>query len=169
MFKFSTAHSFLLASAIFAAPSAAVAQAEWRTDTRGAAGPIAQVALSDSEGKRRSVFVAFEYARRCDPLFSIIEISGGQLGAPIEQSALKGSKIGIVLNGRFHTWHAATTKYSNGYEAGFGLTNELFDLLLSTVNALIFVTPTGESVPVPTNGIQKALKEAFGVCAKRFG
>jgi len=146
-----------------------IAQVEWRLDARSNTGPTAQVALSANGERRRTAFVAFEYARRCDPLFAFIEATGTQLGTPIEQSVLKGSKIGIVLNGKFHTWHAATTRYSNGYEAAFAVTNDLFELLVGDVRTLVFITPSGEHVPVPTGGIQNALKGALGVCAKRFG
>lgn len=95
-------------------------------------------------------------------------MSGPQLGKPISQSVLTDSKIGIVLNGRFHTWHAVATKYDNGYEAGFGVTNELFSLLLGDVSSLTFVTPSGEHISLPTGGLRKSLQEALDVCAKRF-
>ena len=144
------------------------AQGSWKLDTRGATGPIAQVALPDAGVKRRSSFVAFEYARRCDPMFSFAEITGSRLGTPVGQSVLNGSKIGVVVNGKFHTWHAAKTKYDNGYEAAFGITNELFDLLTGKVDSLVFVTPDGERVQMPVAGFRQAVQSAFDTCAKRF-
>jgi hypothetical protein len=146
----------------------ALAQGSWTVDSRGAAGPIAQVALKDSSTKRRTSFIAFEYARKCDPIFSFVEIAGQRLGNPIGQSVLTGTKIGVVVNGKFHTWHAATTKYDNGYEAGFGVTNELFDSLTGKVSSLSYVTPDGERIAMPTSGFSQAVQSAFDICAKRF-
>jgi len=143
-------------------------QGAWRLDTRGATGPIAQVALADSGAKRRSSFIAFEYARRCDPIFSFAEITGSRLGKPLGQSVISGTKIGVIVNGRFHTWHAAMTRYDNGYEVGFGITNDLFELLTGRVDSLVYVTPAGEQVTMPTSGFPKAVQSAFDACAKRF-
>jgi hypothetical protein len=89
------------------------AQGTWKLDTRGETGPIAQVALADSGAKRRTSFITFEYARKCDPIFSFAEITGSRLGTAVGQSVLNGTKIGIVVNGKFHTWNAAMTKYDN--------------------------------------------------------
>ena len=146
----------------------AQAQAVWKLEARAATGPIAQVALADSGTKRRSAFIAFEYARKCDPIFSFVEITGSRLGTAVRQSVLSGSKIGVLVNGRFHTWNAATTRYENGYEAGFGITSELFDVLTGTVDSLVYVTPDGERVPMPTDGFRQAVELAFDTCAKRF-
>ena len=143
------------------------AQASWRADTRAAAGPIAQVALPDVGSKRRTAFIAFEFARSCDPIFSFLEITGSRLGAPVGQSVLKNSKIGVVLNGKFHTWHAAMTNYENGYEAGFGVTNELLLQFLVNLDSLAYVTPVGEHVPLPTAGFREAVQAAVDVCRKR--
>lgn len=153
---------------MFCLAVSAHAQAAWRLDTRAATGPIAQVALADSGAKRRSSFIAFEYERRCDPIFSFAEITGNRLGKPVGQSVLNGTKIGIVVNGKFHTWHAAMTRYDNGYEVGFGITNELFDLLTGKVESLVYVTPDGERVSMPTAGFRQAIQTAFDTCAKRF-
>lgn len=155
---------FLVAVSAFCAQ----AQGTWKLDTRAETGPIAQIALPDSGAKRRSSFIAFEYARRCDPIFSFVEINGSRLGTAIGQSVLSGSKIGVVLNGKYHTWNAAMTKYDNGYEFGFGVTNELFDLLTGQVDTLVYVTADGERVPMPTGGFRQAVQSAFDTCAKRF-
>lgn len=141
--------------------------AAWRLDTRGGSGPFAQVDLAEAKGKRRAVLVAFEYVRRCDPIFSYIEITGNGLGAPTSQAVLRDSKIGIVLNGKFYTWHAARTIYVNGFEAGFGVPNELFLHLLTNVDSLAYVTPLGETIPLPTTNLQQSLKAAINFCRKR--
>lgn len=152
----------LVASDTCADPSGA-----WRLDTTGAAGPVAQVALPDVKGKRRTAFVAVEYARTCDPIFSFIEITGRTLGAPVSQSVLKDSKIGIVLNGEFYTWHAARTNYANGYEAGFGIPNDLALQLLTNVDSLEFVTPSGEKIRLPSENFSKVFQSAIEFCRKR--
>jgi len=157
-----------LAFVVLAGANANVqARASWRTDTRSAAGPIAQVALPDAGNKRRTAFIAFEFARSCDPIFSFAEITGSRLGTPVSQSILKDSKIGVLLNGKFHTWHAAITKYDNGYEAGFGITNELLLQFLVNLDSLAYVTPVGERVPLPTAGFRQAVQAAVDVCRKR--
>lgn len=160
-----TAYTF---SAIALAYTTSVhAQASWRVDKRGATGPVAQVALPDAGNKRRTAFIAFEFARSCDPIFSFAEITGARLGTPISQSILKDSKIGVLLNGAFYTWHAAITKYDNGYEAGFGVTNELFLQLLVNLDSFAYVTPMGERVPLPTAGFREAVQAAMDVCRRR--
>jgi hypothetical protein len=139
----------------------------WRLDTRGASGPIVQSDLPDAKGKRRTVFVAVEYARQCDPTFSYTEITGNGLGAPTSQTLLKNTKIGVVLNGKFYTWHAARTSYVNGYEAGFGVPNELLLKLLTDVDTLAYVTPPGETIELPTVNFQQALQAAINVCRRQ--
>lgn len=156
-----------LTAVVGGVPCIAVAQTAWHVDARSQAGPLAQAELPSIGGKHRAAIVAFEYARRCDPLFSIVEVNGSQLGKPLSQSVLSGSRIGILLNGKFHTWHAAMTKYSNGYEAGFGVTNELFALLSGHVTTLTYVSPFGENFPLPTTGLRQSLRDALEICAKK--
>lgn len=143
------------------------AQTSWRVDTKGGSGPIAQVALPDAGSKRRTAFIVFEYARRCDPIFSFAEITGTRLGVPKSQAVLRDSKIGVVLNGKFHTWHAAVVAYDNGYEAGFGVTNELLLQLLVNLDSLEYVTPAGERIRLPTVGFQQSVQSAIDFCRKR--
>lgn len=143
------------------------AQTSWQTNTRSVAGPTAQVALPPSGGKQRAAFIAFEFARNCDPIFSFVEVVGSRFGEPIEQLVLRNSSIGIVLNGTFHTWHAAMTRYRNGYEAGFGITNELLFQLLINLDTLAYVTPAGETVPLPTSGFKQSVQSAIDACRMR--
>ena len=155
-------------SVIAIAALCASAQGSWKLDSRGAAGPIAQIALADSGVKHRTSFIAFEYSRKCDPVFSFVEITGSRLGNPVDQTVLNGTKIGVLVNGKFWAWSAAMTKYDNGYEAGFGVTSELFDVLTGRVDSLVYVTPNGEQVSMPTVGLRQAVQSAFDTCAKRF-
>lgn len=140
----------------------------WSIDTRGASGPIVQLTLPSVAGKSRTSFVALEYARRCDPLFSFIEVAGTKLGSPVSQAVLSGSKIGLILNGNFYTWHAAKTTYSNGYEAALGITNELALQLLVNVQSLYFVTPDGERIQLQSAGLSKALQTGIEYCRSRI-
>lgn len=144
------------------------AQGPWRFDSRGGSGPVAQVVLPDAGIKRRTAFIVFEYARQCDPIFSFSEFTGNRLGTAISQSLLEGSRIGVLLNGNFHTWHAAITRYDNGYEAGFGVTNDLFLQFLVNLDSLEYVTPSGERVRLPTAGFRKAVQAAIDYCLKRI-
>jgi hypothetical protein len=143
------------------------AQASWRIETGSETGSLAQVDLPGSGSKRRTSLLVFEYARRCDPLFSFVEINGLHFGSAVGQSVLKDSQIGIVINGEFHTWHAAITNYDNGYEAAVGITNELFAQLLLNIKSLEYVTPMGERVPLPTDGFREAVTAAANACSMR--
>lgn len=139
----------------------------WRLVTKSASGPLVQIDLPDAKGKRRTVFVAVEYARACDPIFSYTEIAGKVLGAPTSQSVLHDSKIGVLLNGTFYTWGAAQTKYVNGHESAFGIQDELLLKLLSHVESLAYVTPLGEPIPLPTSNFSQALQSAIDLCRTR--
>ena len=59
------------------------------------------------------------------------------------------------------------TKYDNGYEAGFGVTNDLLLQFLANLDSLAFVTPLGERVPLPTAGLRQAVQAAIDVCRKQ--
>lgn len=142
-------------------------QSYWKVNSSSNIGPVSQVALSDLNGKKRTVFLAFEYLRKCDPIFSYAEISGSTFGSPMSQTGLKDSKIGIILNGGYHTWHAAKTNYSNGYEAGFGVQNGLLLQLLTNVKTLTYVTPDGENIALPIGNFQQSIQEAIAICRKR--
>lgn len=109
----------------------------------------------------------FEYARRCDPIFSFAEIAGGRLGRALSQSVLRDSSIGIILNGEFYTWHAAITHYENGYEAGFGVTNDLLLQLLVNLDSLEYVTPSGDRFRLPKTGFRESVLSAIDYCRKR--
>lgn len=148
-------------------PSANAQSGSWRVNAGADAGPLAQVDLPWVEGRRRVALIAFEYARRCDPIFSFGEFSGRKPGSPITQSRLGGSKIGVIVNGDFYTWHAGQTIYDNGYEAGFGVPNDLVEQLLGRVNTLVYVTPSGERVPLPTANFIEAFREAVEVCRRK--
>lgn len=140
----------------------------WTIDTRGASGPLVQIALPYQGGKARTAFIALEYARNCDPIFSFAEISGAKIGSPVSQTTLNGTKIGIVLNGNFHTWHAAKTTYTNGYEVGLGITNDLALQLLINVQTIYFLTPEGERIQLQAAGLSKALQAGIEYCKQRI-
>ena len=108
------------------------------------------------------------FLRRCDSIFSFAEITGSSLGRPVGQSVLNVTMIGVVVNGKFYTWNAAMTRYDNGYEAGFGITNELFEVLTGKIESLFYVTPDGDRVSMPIGGFRQAIQSAFDTCAKRF-
>lgn len=140
----------------------------WRVNANANAGPLMQLDLPNSNGKRRGVIVAFEYARRCDPIFSYLEMTGDRLGIPKSQAVLTGSKTAVILNGVTYTGHAAQTTYDNGYEAGFGMPNDLVVRLLLKIDSMAYVTPAGDHVSLSTNNFDQAFREAIEICAKRM-
>ena len=58
--------------------------------------------------------------------------------------------------------------YDNGYEAGFGVTNELLLQLLVNLDSLTYVTPLGERIPLPTSGFRQAVQSGIDLCRKRI-
>lgn len=153
-----------------AALSANLATAQvgaWRLNRDATAGPLAQIDLPGAAGKSRVALIVFEYARRCDPIFSFGEFAGSRPGTPKSQSRLNDSKIGVVLNGRFYTWHAAQTIYDNGYEAGFGMPNDLVMEMLLKVTSLEYVTPSGERIALATTNLDRTFREALDHCRNR--
>jgi hypothetical protein len=162
--------SFAVLVVLFAVSSisaGATPSGSWRVETFGSSGPLIRFDLPNARGKTRTVYVVFEYERRCDPLFLYGEFAGSRLGRPTSQSVLKNSSIGVVLNGYFYTWHAARTAYDNGYEAGFGITNDLVSQLLGDVRSLAYVTPTGETIPLPTTNFRSGFLSALEFCRSR--
>ncbi len=139
-------------------------QDKWEVKTKSNSGPLIQVDIPSYKGKNRVVFIAFEYVRRCDPIFSFAEIEGRSFGRPISKKVLKNSKIGIVVNGSFHTSNAALVTYDNGYEAGFGIPNSLVLQLLVALDSLSYVAPSGDVIPLPKKDFKKSFLEAIEFC-----
>jgi hypothetical protein len=146
----------------------ATAQPVWRVDRVATAGPLAQLELPRREGKARMVFVSFEYARQCDPILSISEMTGYRLGNPKTREVLRNSRIGVYFNGTFQTSHAGLITYDNGYEAGFSISNELLLGFLTNLDSMSFVTPNGERIPLPKPGFREALYTAMDICRSRM-
>lgn len=141
------------------------AQNTWQTDTRGASGPVAMVRLPGG-GKTRVSMIAFEYLRRCDPIFSYAEFEGNRFGAPIGQE--RAPSAGGSVNGKRYSGPAAKTTYSNGFEIGFAVPNDMaMSLVFDDVRSLTFVTPTGAEVAVPTGGLKNAVDAALEHCTSR--
>jgi len=145
-----------------------MAQPLWRVDRVATAGPLAQLELPQREGNTRIVFVSFEYARQCDPIFSIAELTGYRLGNPITRDVLRNSRLGVYFNGTFQTSDAALIIYDNGYEAGFSISNELLLGFLTNLDSMSFVTPNGERIPLPKPGFREAMYTAMDVCRSRM-
>lgn len=141
----------------------------WRLQTQASSGPLLQVDMPNSNGKKRAVFIAFEYERQCDPIFSYAELyKGNSFGTPLSRKVLKGSKIGIILNGHFYTSDSGIIKYDNGYEAAFAIPNNLVLNLLVNMDSLSYVSPTGEVMPLPKENFQQGFLKAIDVCKSRI-
>lgn len=139
-------------------------QDKWEVKTESSPGPLIQVDIPSQDGKKRAVFIAFEYARKCDPIFSYAEIKGRSFGRPISKKVLKNSKIGLVVNGNFHTSNAGLVTYDNGYEAGFGMPNSLVLQLLVALDSFSYVAPSGDVIPLPRKDFKKSFLEAIELC-----
>lgn len=160
-----------LARCIFLAGlfSSCLAQASWVSDTRSAAGPVAMVQLSPLPGRDRIVMIAFEISRKCDPIFSYVEMKGRKFGAPEKQIRLPTNTLGARVNGKHFTGHAASTLYSNGFELGFGMPNDMaLVIAFEDVRTLSFIPPNGQEIAVPTTGLRAAVDAAMNACVDRI-
>ena len=127
------------------------------------------VQLSPLPGRDRIVMIVFEVSRKCDPIFSYVEMKGRKFGTPEKQSRLPMNTLGARVNGKHYTGHAASTLYSNGFELGFGMPNDMaLVIAFDEVRSLTFVPPSGKEVTVPTAGLRVAVDAALNACAKRI-
>lgn len=146
------------------------AQQAWGTDTRNSSGPVARIELPSDGAKSRLALIAFEYARKCDPLFTYVEMQGRKFGVPEKQSRLPPSSIGGAINGKRYSGSAASaiTVYSNGIEVGFSMPDEMaMALAFDAINSISFTTPAGKEIPLPTTDLKKAVESALDACTKK--
>jgi hypothetical protein len=154
--------------ALAASCTVAIAQARWTMDSRSATGPVAIIELPNAFGKSRVSMIVFEYLRKSDPLISYVEMAGKKFGKAEKQSLLPPSNIGGKVNGKHYTGTAAATIYSNGFEVGFGMPDEMaFVIAFDEIRSLSFITPTGKEILIPTNGLRAAVDAALEVCTNR--
>lgn len=142
-----------------------MSQTAWQTETRGVAGPVAVVRIPGG-AKTRVSMLAFEYVRKCDPIFSYAEFDGNRFGTPIAQERLDSA--GAIVNGKRFNGPAAKTTYTNGYEVGFAAPNDMaMTVVFEDVRSLSFLLPSGGEVAVPTMGLKKAVDAALEHCTNR--
>lgn len=146
----------------------AIGQSSWTMDARSPAGPVAMVELPKESENSRLSMIAFEFARKCDPIFSYIEMKGRKFGAPEKQTRLPKTSIGSRVNGKHYTGVAVATIYSNGIEVGFGVPDEMaFAIAFDEIRSLSFITPAGKEISVTTKGFRSAVDAALNVCTSR--
>lgn len=149
--------------------SSCLAQAAWLFDSRSPAGPVAMVQLSPLPGRDRIVMIAFEISRKCDPIFSYVEMKGRKFGTPEKQIRLPANTLGARVNGKHYTGNAASTLYSNGFELGFGMPNDMALLIaFGDVRSLSFIPPNGQEIVIPTTGLRAAVDAAMNACVDRI-
>ncbi|WKL16539.1 hypothetical protein QYQ99_03010 [Comamonas testosteroni] len=160
----------VLAATVLIATVGAHAQSSWRMDKKGAAGPVAVLDLPAEGGNNRVAMLAYEYARRCSPLFTYAEIKGRQFGAGEKQMALPSGRAFGSVNGNRYTGPGAVSVYANAVEVGFGMPQDMAQIVtFGKVTSLSFVTPAGKEVSIPTRGLSEAAGAAFEACAQRVG
>ena len=148
----------------------ALGQQAWQADSSGYAGPVARVGLPSEGATSRLVLIAFEYATQCNPLFTYVEIQGQRFGVVEKQSPLPPSSIGGAINDKRYSGNsaAAVTLYSNGFEVGFAMPDEMAMALTSDpITSISFTTPAGKEIPLPTAGLSKAAAAAQDACTKK--
>ncbi len=158
----------IFAATVLTAVAGAHAQSAWRVDKKAAMGPVAVFDLPSEGGKNRVAMFAYEYLRRCEPLFTYAEIRGRSFGAGEKQMALPSGRAFGNVNGTRYTGPGAVSVYANAVEVGFGMPNDMaLAVTFGKVTSLSFVTPSGKEVPIPTRGLVEAAGAAFEACAKK--
>lgn len=158
----------IFAATAMTAAIGAHAQNAWRMDKKGAAGPVAVVDLPTEGGNTRVAMLAYEYKRRCEPLFTYAEIKGRKFGAGEKQMALPSGHAFGNVNGTRYTGPGAISVYANAVEVGFGMPNDMtLAVTFGKVTSLSFVTPSGKEVLIPTRGLAEAAGAAFEACAQK--
>jgi hypothetical protein len=152
------------------AESQQIASSIWRVDQSNAIGPIARVDLVTRDNSKQAMLVAFEYARRCDPIISKFTVwSGSQAEGLVSLQAVPPGKIHLIINGARYSWHGAEAKYKNAREIGVGLTNEVFaEIESGRVARLQFEDVNNIVTVVPVNGMGVAVKRALELCKSAF-
>lgn len=145
-----------------------LAQTSWQLDLRSATGPVVTTQLSAVAGKSRLLMITFELARKCDPMFVYVELAGSKYGTASRQERLSNTRIGGRVNGISYTGPAVKTTYSNGFEAGFAMPDQMaLVIAFESVKSLAFVTPDGQTIALPTQGLRPAVDKAIESCTNK--
>lgn len=122
----------------FTVPNAVLAQrnGEWYIDETNRTGILARVNGGVFSG--REFWVVFEFDRRCEPIFSSIEMKGRAFGSFLRQEGFPPQKVFLSVNGERYTWHGVYAEYSGGTEIGLGLTQAAWSALLSNPRTISF-------------------------------
>lgn len=146
------------------------AQGAWVANLSSQQGPVAMVELPAPRGEARLAMFVFEYSRKCDPLFTYSVIRGRKFGTPEKQSLLPKSNIGGTINRKLYSGNnsAAATLYSNGFEVGFGMPDEMaMAIAFDKVSSVSFITPKGDEVILPIEGLRAAVDKAIEACVSK--
>ena len=150
--------------AILAIPSALNAQQKgsWYLDQSSAAGPLARVDISNSQ----TFMVVFEHIRKCDPLFSMLDlrVEGNGVGAILDQKALPSGSIKLFVDGTTYTSVGAQAVYQRADEFALMVTEQFFSNIINGIRSIRFIKPNGANYEVPTKGMSKAVIAAASVC-----
>ena len=147
------------------------AQGAWVANLSSQQGPVAMVELPAPRGETRLAIFAFEYSRKCDPLFTYAVVRGRKFGTPEKQSLLPQSNIGGTINRKRYSGNnaAVVTTYSNGFEVGFGMPDEMaMAIAFDKVGSVSFITPKGDEVLLPIDGLRTAVDKAIEACVSKI-
>jgi len=156
---------------LFSAQSLFASQGGWSVVTNAAAGPIVATYFLASGRANISVFVSFEYQRKCDPIFSYMEFSvppGASLGQATGRYRVNNPNLGVIHNGKFYSWHAAKITYNKGFEIGFGVTQDLWQALTGHTSSLAYVREDGTRISLPLQNLRQKLLQAANYCLARI-
>jgi hypothetical protein len=158
---------FLLSNVWSSSTANAQQTGTWYVDNSSSTGTIARVEISS----RTTFIIVFEYARRCEPIFSMIavRVNGRGMGSLLDQKALKSGSINLKVDGSAYTWHGALAVYQRADEFAIGVTNKLYRKLINNVRSLRFIKPNGSNYDVPTKGLSQAVITATNACITRLG
>lgn len=126
------------------------------------------VTLQAPKGETRLAIITFEYARKCDPGLSYFAMQGRSLGRLEKQQRLPESNIGGILNGKRYTGPAAISIYSNAVDIAFAMPDDMaMAIAFEKVNSFSYITPKGDEVRLPIDGLRAAVDKAIEVCVSK--
>ncbi len=136
----------------------------WYVETTNKTGILARV-HSGNMFAQREFLVAFEYERRCDPIFSSLYVDGQVLGEAQNARTFPPNEVFVVIDRVQHTWHSVIVEYTSGREIGVGVTQSAWEALLASPKSVQFIENDGTIFDVPVIGLSSALQRGAELCA----
>jgi hypothetical protein len=159
--------STILASLLSPSNVSAQANSEWYVDTTNRTGTMVRLDQGGGSRNTQSFMVVFEYAKRCDPVFSMVRFRGSSLGSLVRHDIISPNQIRLTVDGNSHSWHGVRLEYSMATELAMGITREAWESLSRNPRSISFFDGSVNHA-VPTTGFSGALRRALDSCLQRL-